>query len=107
MVAMARGRWTLLVALAVGMAADGAQADVYVDDGAPPGNTACTQQAPCNTINKALLVVGQRDGVQVAAGKYVENVKTFGSLEFVGAGPGPPGTTPDPTKYTYLQGASG
>src|SRR5829696_3690133 len=87
-------------------AAAPAQADLYVDDDAPPANTQCTQADPCDTINKAVSAATAGDRIQIAAGTYEEAVGGNG-LSFIGAGAGDPSALGDPARDTIVRPPTG
>src|SRR5215217_3432157 len=80
-----------------------AAADLYVEQGAPAGNAACTQQDPCDRINDALFAAGNGDTIHIGPGSYGEQGNTQMRLNIKGAGAGPRDAA-DLSPYTAVTG---
>ncbi|MFN8133653.1 MAG: hypothetical protein U0R70_19090 [Solirubrobacteraceae bacterium] len=73
-----------------------ARADLYVQSGANPGNTACTQAAPCDTLAKAETAAAAGDTVRIGAGTFSGSLYDTKRLNLVGAGSGAADAAPGP-----------
>lgn len=74
---------SLQSALAIGGATTTiSKMDLYVSAAASPENSACTKEAPCSSVRRALLfvpdIVGHEVTIHVAEGHYAESVKVSG-----------------------------